>query len=134
MSSPVDEIIRAFITAFSDHDGHVVFRQRGGSPGYVHVVPSGFDPTRQEDRHLAIELANGTVSVTEELQRAIYAQERPNAPIHEDPLGGSTGTQLGRFRWALTHREIVTRPGGIPEFAREVARRYRALTPYAQRS
>jgi hypothetical protein len=132
MSSEANEVIRAFITAFSSDDGHVVFRQRGGSPGYVHVVPSGFDPTRPEDRHLAVELHNGTVCVTEELQRVVNAHERPSMSIQEHPLGGSAGTSFGRFRWALTHHEIVVQRGGAPAFAAEIARWYRALTPHAK--
>lgn len=132
MSSEANEVIRAFVTAFSTDNGHVTLRQRGGSPGYVHVVPSGFDPTRPEDRHLAVELYNGTVCVTEELQRTVNAHERPSMSIREHPLGGSAGADFGRFKWALTHHEIVAQRGGALAFAKEVARWYRALTPYSK--
>ena len=133
MSSAADEVIRAFVAAFSANDGHVALRQRGGSPGYVHIVPSGFDPTRREDRHLIVELYNGTVSVTKELQSTVTAQDRPDMSVREHDLGFSAGPNSGRFKWALAHDAIVARWGSVRAFAEDVARRYRALTPHAKR-
>jgi|GEM_PF-807452 len=129
MSSAANEVIRAFVATFSADDGHVVLRQRGGSPGYVHVVPSGFDPTQRNDRHLAVELANGTVSVTKELQPNVNAHDRPDVSISDHELGWSVGTNSGRFKWSLSYDEIVNKRGGIKAFAQEIARHYRALTP-----
>lgn len=130
MSEQANEILRAFIAAFSADDGYVVLRQRGGSPGYVHVVPSGFDPAEKYDRHLVVELANGTVSVTEELQHIVNAHVRPDAHISADDLGWSAGPNSGRFKWAIRYREIVDQRGGVEPFAKEIASHYRAMTPH----
>jgi len=76
MSNAANDVIRAFITAFSANDGHVVLRQRGGSPGYVHIVPSGFDPKRREDRHLIVELARIDLTRPFGIMRLASAQGR----------------------------------------------------------
>lgn len=132
MSNAADDVIRAFITAFSANKGHVVFRQRGSRPGYLHVVPAGFDPALPEDRHLAVELYNGTVCISEDLQINVKAQERPNVSIRKHPCGTSAGNS-GKFRWALSHQEIVEHRGGVHAFAEEIARLYLAIPPYLKR-
>ena len=120
----------AFVEVLSDdEDGYGVLRQRGRAPGYVHVVPAGPDPNKARNRHVAIERFNGTVAVTEELQDALGAHPRPNARIENDPLGYCAGPNYGRFKWALTHDEIVQRWGTETAFAREVAKLLRALDP-----
>lgn len=129
MTHNANEVCRAFITAFSEDNGYVVFRQRGGVPGYVHIIPSGFDPELRDNRHLAVELANGTVSVTEELQHIVQAHARPDVHISKDDLGWSAGPNSGRFKWALRYQEICAKPGGIDALAKVVAAHYRALTP-----
>lgn len=121
-------LVEAFVEVLSDDGGYAVLRQRGRTPGYVHVVPAGPDPNRPSSRHVAIELFNGTIAVTEELREALAAHPRPNARIEVDPIGYSAGPSYGRFKWALTHDEIITRWGTERAFAEEVAKSLRSRT------
>lgn len=127
MSTEVDQVLRAFLDVFGGPDGHVVFRRRGTSRGYVHVVPSGFEPTDPRHRFVAVELHNGTVCVTAELKDALGANARPGARIEEHPTGHSAGPNYGRFKWALTHPEILTRWKTERAFAEDVRTHMRAL-------
>lgn len=127
MSTPADRLIRAFIDVLGADDNHVTFRRRGGSPGYLHLIPSGFDPMRPQDRYLAIELHNGTVCVTEEFKETLGAQPRPASPIGTDALGHSAGPNYGRFKWALPHQAIISRWGDEHAFARSVLECFEAL-------
>lgn len=119
-------MLSAFVDVFSSNDGHAVLRRRGGSPGYVHVVPRGSDPTRPRSRHVAVELHNGTVAVSDALSDLVKAKARPNARIEADPLGYSAGPNYGRFKWALTHDEIIARWGTERAFAEEIAKSLRS--------
>lgn len=120
-------LMGAFVEVLGDEGGYAVLRHRGRSPGYAHVVPAGPDPNKARNRHVAIELFNGTVAVTEELREALGAHRRPNTRIETDPLGYSAGPNYGRFEWALSHDEIVRRWGSELAFAREVANLLRGL-------
>lgn len=127
MSQVADQVLRAFLEVFSKAEGHVTFRQRGGSPGYVHIVPARWDPTKTRNRHVAVELKNGTVALTDELAEKVGASLRPGVSIQEDPLGHSAGPRYGRFRWAITHDAIMARWNDERAFAQEVREHLLAL-------
>lgn len=121
------KLMGAFVEALSADGGYAVLRQRGGAPGYVHVVLGGLHPGRARNRHVAIERRNGTVAVTEQISGRLRAHERPNERIEDNPIGYSAGPNYGRFRWALSYSEIVDRWGGELAFAREVTGLLRGL-------
>jgi hypothetical protein len=115
------DLIIAFAEFFGARGSYVSVCKHGGSPGYVHIVPGGFDPARSRERHVAVELYNGTVCVTDALKDAIGAHLRPDAPIQKDPLGYSAGPKYGRFAWALALREVEAWKGGARGFVKEVS-------------
>ena len=127
MSSAAEKVLRAFVEAFSADDGYVVLRQRGGTPGYVHVVPSGFDPSKRGHRHVVVELKNGAVGVTLKLRDVLGAQDRPQEPIDKHDLGYSAGPSFGRFKWGLTHGAILAKWGSERAFAQTVNKRLREV-------
>jgi hypothetical protein len=125
--APAHRLLLEFVAVLSSNDGHAALRQRGGSPGYVHVVPRGFDPARRGHRHVLVELYNGTVGVTEELKDELKAQPRSTARIEDDPLGYSAGPNYGRFRWGITHTDLVRRWGSERAFVEALAAQLRRL-------
>ena len=117
-----DQIIIAFADFYGSRRSYVSICKHGGEPGYVHVVPAGLNPTKTKERHLAVELYNGTVCVTEHLKDVLGAHPRPNVRIEVDPLGYSAGPNYGRFAWALTFQEVGGRKDGLRGFVKDVAR------------
>jgi hypothetical protein len=88
--------------------------------------------TSRAQRHVTVELFNGSVCVDEHLRDKLGASERPvdsTDPERKrgvrisatEPLGASCGTNYGKFRWGLTFREIETRWGSVAKFAALVA-------------
>jgi hypothetical protein len=120
-SSNADRLISAFIEFFGSRDEYVALRKRGGDPGYVHIVPFGFDPSKYWERHVAVDLYCGTIGVTKELKGELRAHVRPPKRIEADPLGYGTGPNYGRFRWALTFDDVEARNGGLRGFVRAVS-------------
>jgi hypothetical protein len=106
--------------------------------GCVYVVPEGPDMTSRAQRHVTVELFNGSVCVDEHLRDALGASERPVDPTDPDrkqgvrisatePLGASCGANYGKFRWGLTFQEIETRWGSAANFVALVADRLSQL-------
>jgi len=131
VTSPnAERLIVAFVEYFGQRDEYVYVRKKGGDPGYVHIVPQGFDPSKAGQRHVTVELFNGSVSVDEPLREALGATARPIDETDPEgkrgfhisdtcPLGASCGTYYGSFRWGLTFQEIEKR--GVRAFVEQVA-------------
>jgi hypothetical protein len=92
------------------------------------VVPSPLDPKKRGHRLVAVELRNGTVCVTDELREQLAARPRPAKSIEDDDLGYSAGPNYGRFKWGLTHSEIIARWGSERAFAEGVSKCVREFT------
>jgi hypothetical protein len=124
------KLVGAFTEALSE-DGYAVLRRRGGQPGYIHVVLNGVDPEDRQNRHVVIEMFNGTVAVAESLCASVFESPsdhvRPNERIQDNPRGYSAGPKYGRFKWALTHDEVVSGWGSELAFARKVTELLRSL-------
>jgi hypothetical protein len=86
------------------------------------------DPNKTGNRYVLIERYNGTVAVTKELQEGSGAHLRPEEKIVNDPLGYSVGPKSGRFKWALSHAEIVEQWEDELVFARQVKKLLLGLT------
>jgi hypothetical protein len=65
--------------------------------------------------------------LTEDLKDSLGARERSGARIEDDPTGYGAGPNYGRFKWALTHREILDRWKTERAFAEEVRTHVSAL-------
>jgi hypothetical protein len=123
--SDAESLIIAFAEYYGSRHSYVSICKHGGEPGYVHVVPAGFDPAKRKDRHVAVELYNGTVCVTERLKDALKAQPRPKPEpsIKQDPSGHSAGPNYGRFGWSLTFQAVKSWNDGLRGFVKDVAQR-----------
>jgi hypothetical protein len=115
MNSPAFKVLRALMDAFAREHGHATVRMVGGARGYALVAPEYADPRGAAGPHLVVELAHGTVRVTDALAQALGARMLDGVAPTDDAHGAST--HAARLRWKVTYSGILEHWGSEHAFA-----------------
>jgi hypothetical protein len=114
-----DAILAAFIAMGDEHGEHL---SACGRSAWTNIhgpsFPAVAGETQCKSHCLCIQKPNGAVTFVKELGENLGAEERPDVPIAEHPLG-YTHRALGH-RHGLTAQAIRERWGSYNKFAQEV--------------
>ena len=125
-------VIEAFKAHYRDTAQSVTICPHMWPHGCVYVVAGGTDVISRAQRHVVVELFNGSVCVDDRLRDKLGARARPIDPADperkrglpisaREPLGTSCGTNFGKFRWGLTFQDIEKRWGSPAALVEQVA-------------
>ncbi len=127
-----DAVVDAFqrVAASLGHPMPLRTCERGPKIGYTNIHRPNQPPLGMHKRctnHvIGIEKTNGTVALHEPIGERLGALKRPKLHIKDHPLGGSAGTNYGKFGYAFEYSEILKKWETLDAFARVVIAAFKA--------